>query len=201
MVISMGRKKTSSGNKLKLKIDYNSPVVLSFAFISFAALILDYITRGTTNTLFFSVYRSSLLNPLSYVRAFGHVLGHANFEHYIGNMLTFLLVGPMLEEKYGSKAMLECMCVTAVVTAIINCLLFPHSALLGASGIVFMMIIMSSVVSLKNGYIPLTLIVVVILYLGNQVLQGIFSQDNISQLTHIVGGVLGGVFGIVLQKD
>lgn len=184
----------------KFKLDYNSPVTLTFAFISLGALILGYITGGWTTKTIFSVYRSSLLNPLSYVRAFCHVLGHANLEHYMNNMLTLLLLGPMLEEKYGSKSILECIGITAVITGIVNCIVFPGTALLGASGIVFMMIVMSSVVSIKEGYIPLTLIVVVILYLGNQIIQGLFSQDNISQLTHIIGGVLGGVYGFVLQK-
>ena len=197
----MGKKDEKLADTLhKFKLDYNSPVTLTFAFISFGALILGYITGGWTTKAIFSVYRSSLLNPLSYVRVFGHVLGHANLEHYMNNMLTLLLLGPMLEEKYGSKSILECIGITAVVTGIINCMLFPNTALLGASGIVFMMIIMSSVVSIKEGYIPLTLILVVILYLGNQIVQGLFSQDNISQLTHIIGGVLGGIFGFVLQK-
>ncbi len=127
------------------------------------------------------------------------MLGHANLSHYINNMMMLLLVGPMLEEKYGSKLLFEMMFITAVITGLANNMLFP-TGLLGASGIVFMMIILSSVTSVKEGKIPLTLIVVVILYLGEQVAAGIFSADNISQLTHIVGGVCGGVFGMMMNK-
>ena len=105
----------------------------------------------------------------------------------------------MLEEKYGSKLLFEMMFITAVITGLANNMLFP-TGLLGARGIVFMMIILSSVTSVKEGKIPLTLIVVVILYLGEQVAAGIFSADNISQLTHIVGGVCGGVFGMMMNK-
>ena len=181
------------------KIDYNSPVVLSFVFLSFVVLILGYITKGFTTRLFFCVYRSSPLDLLTYVRLVGHVLGHANLSHHINNMMMLLLVGPMLEEKYGSKLLFEMMFITAVITGLANNMLFP-TGLLGASGIVFMMIILSSVTSVKEGKIPLTLIVVVILYLGEQVAAGIFSADNISQLTHIVGGVCGGVFGMMMNK-
>ena len=110
-----------------------------------------------------------------------------------------LLVGPMLEEKYGSKTLLEMIVITAVITGLVNNMLF-RSGLLGASGIVFMMIILSSVTSVKEGKIPLTLIVVVILYLGEQVAAGIFSADNISQLTHIVGGLCGGIFGMLRNR-
>lgn len=185
--------------KILKKIDYNSPVVLSFVFLSFVALILGYITKGFTTRTFFCVYRSSPLNLLTYVRLFGHVLGHANLSHYINNMMMMLLVGPMLEEKYGSKLLLEMIFITAVLTGLVNNMLFP-TGLLGASGIVFMMIILSSVTSVKEGTIPLTLIVVVILYLGEQVAAGIFTADNISQLTHIVGGVCGGIFGMLMNK-
>lgn len=185
--------------KILKKIDYNSPVVLSFAFASFVVLLLGYLTNGLTTRLFFRVYRSSLLDILGYVRLFGHVLGHANLSHYINNMMMILLVGPMLEEKYGSKLLLQMILLTAFITGLVNNLLFP-TALLGASGIVFMMIILSSVTSVKEGKIPLTLIVVVILYLGEQIVAGLFTADNISQLTHIVGGVCGGVFGMMMNK-
>lgn len=185
--------------KLLKKIDYNSPVVLSFAFISFVILLLGYLTKGFTTQAFFCVYRSSPLDLLTYVRLFGHVLGHANLSHYINNMMMLLLVGPMLEEKYGSKLLLEMILITAFVTGLINTLFFS-TGLLGASGIVFMMIILSSVTSVKEGKIPLTLILVVVLYLGEQIIAGVLSADNISQLTHIIGGVCGGIFGMVVNK-
>lgn len=186
--------------KILKKIDYNSPVVLSFVFLSFIVLILGYITKGFTTNVLFCVYRSSPFDLLTYVRLFSHVLGHANLSHYINNMMMLLLAGPMLEEKYGSKTLLEMIVVTAFITGLINNILF-RTGLLGASGIVFMMIILSSVTSVKEGKIPLTLIAVVILYLGEQIAAGIFNADNISQLTHIVGGVCGGIFGMMMNKN
>lgn len=91
-----------SGDNMK-KISYNSPVVLSFAFISFIVLILNMVTKGKSNTLLFCTYRTSLADPLIYVRLFTHVLGHANIQHYINNMMLLLLIGPMLEEKIRFK--------------------------------------------------------------------------------------------------
>lgn len=184
--------------KLK-KIQYNSPVVLTFAAISLVALILNFVTAGLTNTLLFSVYRSSLANPLTYIRLFTHVLGHADFSHFIGNMMFFLLLGPIIEEKYGSKNLLCIIAVTAFVTGVLNCLFFS-SGLLGASGIVFCFIILSSMTSIKDGKIPLTLILVCILYLGQEVVNAIFVKDNISQFAHIIGGICGCVFGYATPK-
>ncbi len=181
------------------KIRYNSPVVLSFALISFIALILNMITSGKINHLLFSTYRNSLTSPLMYIRLFTHVLGHSSLQHYTNNMAYILLLGPMLEEKYGSKKLLICIAVTAFITGIANNLLF-RSSLLGASGIVFMMIVMSSMTSIKSGTIPLTFILVVIIYLGQEVYSALFVYDNISQFTHIVGGLCGGYLGYILSK-
>jgi len=72
--------------------------------------------------------------------------------------------------------------------------------LLGASGVVFMMIVLSSFTETKRDGIPITLILVVIFYLGGEIVDGLFTADNISQLTHIIGGVLGLIFGFTFKS-
>ncbi len=186
--------------KLLRKIQYNSPVVLTFAGVSLLALILAYVTGGVSNTLLFSVYRSSPLNPLFWLRLVLHVLGHGSYQHYLNNMLMILVIGPVLEEKYGSLPLLRAIGVTALVSGLMQVLFFPGSALLGASGIVFMMIVLSSLAGMREGRIPLTLILVVLFYLGGEILNGLFRQDNISQMAHIVGGLCGAVLGFVLER-
>ena len=186
--------------KKSLHLQYNSPVVLSFALVSLGVLLLNIFTRGRSNTMLFSVYRSSLLQPLTYPRFFLHVLGHANFTHYISNMMLILVVGPPLEEKYGSRPLLWAIGVTALVSGLVHWLFFPGAALLGASGIVFMMIVMSSLAGMKDGAIPITLILVLILYVGGEVVKGVTLSDNVSQLTHVIGGLCGAFLGISLRK-
>ncbi|MCI8300642.1 MAG: rhomboid family intramembrane serine protease [Lachnospiraceae bacterium] len=185
----------------KFKISFNSPVILGFAAICFAALILGTITRGWTNTMLFSVYRSSLLNPLTYIRFVGHIFGHAGWEHFIGNIMLILVVGPLLEEKYGSSNLLFVILATALVTGIANFAMFPGVQLLGASGVVFALILLSSFTGIKEGGIPLTFIVVAVLYIGEQVYQGIFINDNVSNLTHILGGLVGAGLGYMLNRN
>lgn len=181
------------------RIHYNSPVILTYTFISLIALILGYITDMASTRLLFSVYRGNLTDILFYIRLFGHVLGHASWEHFVSNFLIILLVGPMLEVKYGSKIMIEMIVITAFVTGALN-IIFFDTALLGASGIAFMLIILSSFVNIKKGSIPLTFILVALLYIGREVASGLLSNDNISQFTHIAGGVCGAVFGFTLKQ-
>ena len=186
--------------KGRLRLRYNSPVILTFTAISLAALILNFLTRGWSNRTLFSVYRASLLSPLTWLRLFTHVLGHSGYQHFISNMLLFLVVGPPMEEKYGSRKLLIAILITAAVTGVLEMLLFPGHALLGASGIVFMLIVLSSLSGMREGTIPLTLIVVVVLYIGREVVDMITVRDNISQLGHIIGGLCGAAIGYAFQR-
>lgn len=186
--------------KKKFKIKFNAPVIIVFVAICLVATILNYVTFGLTNRLFFMTWHSSLASPMTYVRFFTHVFGHANWEHFVGNMCYILLLGPMLEEKYSSKVLIEVAALTAVVTALLNYILFPGIALCGASGVVFAFIILSSFTGFKEGEIPLTFILVAVFFIGQQILQGLLVADNVSNMAHIVGGVVGGLLGYVLNK-
>jgi len=184
-----------------LKLSYNAPVALTFALLSLIVLIVGNITNGWTTYNLFSVYRAPLSNPLTWVRFFGHVLGHSGYQHYIGNIVLILVLGPNLEDRFGSWNVLWAILLTALVSGLVQYVFFPGSALLGASGIVFMMILLSSFGGVRNGVIPITLILVAICYLGGELWDAIFKQDNVSQLTHIVGGVCGTILGFILSKS
>ena len=129
------------------------------------------------------------------------MLGHADWGHLLNNMMLLLVVGPAQEEKYGSANVVFVMLATAVATAVVNMVFFPNVALLGASGIVFAMILLSSITSTDGHTIPLTFILVAVLYIGQQVYEGIFVADNISQLGHIVGGLVGTALGFVMSRQ
>lgn len=186
--------------KTRWKISFNAPVILSFAAICLVAMGLNYITNGASNRAMFVTYHSSLLSPATYVRFITHIFGHSGWEHFIGNMAYILLLGPMLEEKYGSARIVQIIVITAVVTGIINYVFFWNVALCGASGVCFAFILLSSFTRFKEGEIPLTFILVAIIYLGQQVYDGIVLQDNISNMAHIFGGIVGGVVGFTLNK-
>ena len=182
------------------KLQYNAPVVLTFFLLSLLELILGPLTGGWSKTALFAVYRAPLSDPLSWVRFFGHVLGHADFNHFIGNMLLFLVVGPPLEEKYGSSTLLMGILLTAAVSGGLQWLFFPGSALLGASGIVFMFIMLASLAGMESGRIPMTLLLVAALYLGQEVYSIFFVQDNVANFMHLVGGACGTAFGFAMVR-
>lgn len=183
------------------KIRFNSPVILYFMIICIVALVASVLTDGITNKLLFSVYRSGLTNPLSYIRMIGHVMGHADFNHFLGNMSYILLLGPMLEEKYGKWVLIDVILLTAIVSGLIHVILFPTTMLLGASGVVFAFIMLSSFASMKEGTIPLTFLIVAMFYIGQEVYSAMFIADSVSNLTHIIGGIVGSALGYKIGKS
>lgn len=186
--------------KKNIKISFNAPVTLSFVIICFVVTLMGAVTGGKSTRMLFVTYHSSLTNPLTYIRFFTYVFGHSGWSHFIGNASYLLLLGPMLEEKYGSRQMIEIIGITAVVTGVINYILFWNVGLCGASGIVFAFILLASFTGFKEGEIPLSFILVAAIFIGQQVYEGIAVQDNISNMAHIVGGIVGAVIGYNLNK-
>lgn len=183
-----------------LKISYNAPVTLTFALLCLIVLGLDGLTGGWITGNLCSVYRCSLNNVWAFLRFFGHVLGHGGYAHFIGNIVLILVLGPGLEDRYGSFPVMWAIVLTAFVSGLIQFIFFPGTALLGASGVVFMMIMLASFGGMRSGTVPLTLILVAIFYLGGELWDAIFVEDNVSQLTHIIGGLCGTVIGFSFGK-
>lgn len=177
-----------------MKLKFNSPVILTFSLICVAVFFLDKVMVGTLMP-YFTLGHVSMSNPISLLTLFTHVLGHGSIEHLLGNLTFILLLGPIVEEKYGDRRTLLMMIITALITGLLN-LLFFHTGLMGASGIVFMLILLVSFTNTKSGEIPVTFILVALLFIGKEVIQSL-ATDQISQFAHIIGGVCGSVFGFV----
>ena len=179
-----------------MKIAYNAPVILNFTLISVLVLIINALFDGFKGL--FMVHSFSYDVPINYFQLFSHVAGHADWNHLLGNFSFILLLGPLVEEKYGSKNLLFMILATGFFTGILH-ILFFNAALLGASGIVFMLIILSSMSGMHGNRIPLTFVLIVILYLGKEFVN-LFEENQISEFAHIIGGLMGSVFGFLLNK-
>jgi len=198
----MGDIQKNEKSASRFGISYNAPVILTLTLVSTGVMALGYLIPGFISAFFTAPAANSGFKffSLSFFRLFSHAIGHANWNHLIGNFTFILLIGPILEEKYGSGILLLMMFITATATGILNCFFFS-TGLLGASGIVFMLILLSSVTNYKNGKIPLTFILIVLLYIGQEVYKAIFdANNNISEFAHIMGGLCGGFFGFFFGK-
>ena len=183
-----------------MRLKYNAPTILTYSFICALVLALSlYLIPGLARVWFMVPGKGnfSLTSLRNWITLLTHAAGHASWNHLVGNFSIILLIGPMLEENYGSPALLVMIVITALVTGILNVLLFP-TALMGASGVVFMMILLASFTNFSRGEIPLTFILVLLLYLGDQLLNSL-STSNISHFAHIAGGFCGSLFGFFIS--
>ncbi len=178
-----------------IQFDYNSPVIITYLVLSLIAWFLNTISRGKTNKIFFSSYRSSLLNPLTYIRLITHSIGHKDLEHLIHNFLFILLIGPMVEEKYNSLNLIIMLVITSLVIALFN-IIFNNYMILGASGNVYMLIVLSSFSNITEGKIPLTLILILIFYITSEVQKSLIEGNKrVYHDGHLIGAICGIVFG------
>lgn len=178
-----------------MTIRYNAPYTLTFTFLSAIILLLDTLIPGLTESLFSVPGRGGFdtASIPDYLRLFLHIFGHADINHFLSNFSFILLLGPILESSYGTGGLTIMTVITALVTGVLNILLFK-TGLMGASGIVFMMILLASFTNFNRGEIPLTFVLIMVLYLGREVFNA-FSSNTISEFGHIIGGLCGSIFG------
>ena len=183
------------------KFDYNAPVILTYFFICLIILMIDKLCKGKFSATFFTTYKNdSLLNPLTYFKLISHSLGHADWDHLYSNFIKILLIGPLIEEKYGSINLLIAMILTSLIIGIVN-KVFGKGGILGASGVAYMLILLSSFVNMENGKIPITLTLIILFFVVDEVIK-LFrrKKDGVSHLGHITGAICGVVFGILTLK-
>ncbi len=181
---------------LNMRLKYNAPTTLTFTVIATIVLLIDqYVLPGIIEAIFTAegTVTFQLDNIPAYMRMLTHVFGHADWDHLLSNLTLILLLGPILEEKYGSKSLSWMIVITALVNGLINAFFFD-SALMGSSGVAFMLILMVSFANIKAGEFPITTILVIGLYLFKEFL-AIFRYDDISQISHIIGAACGAFFG------
>ena len=176
----------------------NSIVILSFFAISFIVIVLDRITNGKSNDTFFKLKRGSPMDIMTYIRLLTYPFGHSGWTHFAGNFSYILLIGPLLEEKYGSIELLIMMISTTLIIGLFHIITSKDSAL-GASGIVYMMIVLASFVNIKAGKIPITLILILLIHVISEFEPLIIQKknDNTNHVAHLVGAFTGLLYGIM----
>ena len=173
---------------------YNSVVILSYFFICLLVHILNVITKDKINR-FLVFRRGSLLNPMTYIRLIASGLCHKDWSHFRNNFITILLIGPLLEEKYGSINLLYMLIITTFVSSLVHLFIYDGGAI-GASDNVYMLIVLCSIVNITDGKIPITLILIILFYVVDEIIKQFSSKnDNISHDSHIVGAICGFIFG------
>ena len=176
---------------------YDSYVTLGYFFLCFFIFLLNFITKDQV-TKFLKIRRGSIFNPMNYVRLFTSGLCHTNFQHFKNNFVFILLLGPILEERYGSIVLLEMILITTVASSVFH-LFFYESSAIGASDVVYMMVVLCGITCAPDHLIPVTFVFLCLFFVLSEVIGMFFhkKKDNTGYDGHVIGAICGFLFGYV----
>jgi membrane associated rhomboid family serine protease len=180
-----------------MKITFNSPFVLTFALLATFVLIISLSVGGTLKILALDG-NFDFTNWQSYVGLFLYPLSHGSITHLVSNFGIILLIAPLLEKQYGWKKLFSFSVITTLVIGLAHIIL-SDAALIGASGLVFLYIVLASLSNATNKEVPLTFILVVCMFLGQEIINS-FQEDQVSQLAHIGGGIMAVLFRYIFKS-
>ena len=171
-------------------LQVDSPLILSFA----AACIGVQACAGKAGRLrLFSVAKPLDTSFTGPVRLVGHVFGHVDWSHLRGNLLLLLLVGPPCETAFGSARLSKVMLWTALASSASHVVLAPiNSVQTGASGVVFAMILLNSLLQRESESVPVTFVLTATLWLQRELMNPV---EGVAHTAHLVGAAVGTYFG------
>ncbi len=189
--------------KINLKFAMDAPVTLTFALISLILYLLDSLAfKGSlaqkillsptcqTGSLPFVVSQ-----PVSFFRLILYAFSAVNWTALLANLLFVLLLGPAMEERYGSLVIGIMMGVSILFSGVLNAAFCPQS-LKGCTSLVFMMIFLNSFMSFSKKKIPLSFIMIFALYIAYGILDK--STGNLlGTIVCVAGGLCGSLFAFL----
>ena len=183
--------------KLKLKFHYDSPVMLSFALITLIIFVLDACAlKGKLKDMWLLAptaaggqFPFSFSDFPSILRLFIHVFGYSQSEVLICNLIFILLLGPQMEERYGSVIIGIMIFVSSLFSGVLNAC-FCKNAVCGAEPVVFMLILLWTMMQLSRSKISASAIAVIALFIAMLV-----SRKNPNGLVGVSVIVAGGLCG------
>lgn len=187
-------------------IDVDAPLTLLYCFTCIFVQFLNYVILGDSIIKkYFAVPSWSvfvLFSPVSYFRLFSHILGHSSWNHVIGNVVHLLLVGPACEHALGTLLLLKIMLLTALSSGTMYVARGPDfSVQLGASGIVFTLILLNSLLQVKSGTIPLTFLCQAVMWCSKEIYLSGVGDDSVSHIGHLTGAAVGVLIGFFFHNS
>jgi membrane associated rhomboid family serine protease len=149
-----------------------------------------------------AVLSGYLWQPLTYMFA------HADIMHLLVNMLGLFFFGTQVERAMGSKEFLLFYFLTGILAGVASFVIFVatgawYTALLGASGAIFAVLLAFAIVDPEAmiylyGIIPIRAPVMVLGYAGIEIASQLFSfQSSVAHLTHLAGFVWAWLYFLV----
>lgn len=172
------------------RLQMDSPLVLSFASVCIA---VQFLSTGAMHRHLFQIAKPVGISPTAPFRLVGHVFGHAGWSHLQGNLILLMVAGPPCEAAFGAPRLSKVMLWTALASSASHVALAPaQSVQMGASGVVFAMILLNSWLQRDAARVPATFVLTSALWLSRELAS---PAVGVSHSAHLVGAAVGTYFG------
>lgn len=189
--------------KFKINFAFDAPVTIIFCVISLILFVFnEFVFKGTLNAKILTSPTTNLgaapfviSQPSSYFRLIFYVFGATDLVFLLSNLLFLLMLGPAMEERYGSVVIGIMLGVSALFSGVLNAC-FCETGLRGCMPIVFMMIFLNSFMSFSRKKIPVSFIAIFVFYIAKETAGKNFSQI-VGVIICIAGGLCGSLFAFL----
>ena len=181
--------------KMGMKPQYSHPVI--FTYILIAVNVMCYMKLGKSGCQEYALFGNDVMNKNMFAELFTYMFMHGNLQHLIGNMISLLLLGRIIEKRTGSIKFMAVYIVSGIyaglVTALWSVYIMPSMrGTVGASGAIcgllgaYLALSLSECSIVRNQMLNGILKTIVIVLIS-----GLFSFGRVDNACHI-GGILGG---------
>jgi GlpG protein len=196
---NLGKFGSFLSNHLLRRLTVEAPVVILFVATCVLIHVLNVNFLPGLNRFLAVRDAFQFTSVMQYPRLVTHTFAHDGLEHLKGNLVLILLVGPSAEHAYGSGSILLLFFLVALSSALAHIVLGrSRTHQFGASGIVFSVILLNSLVAAERGKIPIIFVLTAGLWLTEEVLEFVWGGDAVSHHAHLTGAIVGTATGYYL---
>lgn len=198
----MAKKKSRAKLKLKIKFNYDAPVTLTFTLLSVLLFVIDFVfLKERLNSSIFITptvsgdFQFSFSSLNSYLRLFLYIFGRESTLLFFSRLVIITLLGPRMEERYGSAVIGIMILVSTLFTGVLSasCCKHPFN---GTDPIVFMLILLDMLFHISKKTISLSSALATALFIAC-----LFINPNENGLVGILivlaGGLCGSLFAFM----
>lgn len=189
--------------KNKINFAYDSPVALSFAIITILLFVMNaLVTKGRIDVFFYAPTNSggafpfNLKDVASYLRLVLYQFGYFDLSFLFADLIIILLLGQILEERYGSVIMGLMMFFSTLFSGVLNAC-FGKEKLCGAASIVIMMVFLNALTSISKKKVSVLSVATIVLVICREIFarNGGFLQSGVTSGV-VTGSVVSGGAGV-----
>ncbi|MCR5764442.1 MAG: hypothetical protein K6G09_00540 [Treponema sp.] len=198
----MAKKKSRAKLKLKIKFNYDAPVTLTFTLLSVLLFVIDFIfLKERLNSSIFITptvsgdFQFSFSSLNSYLRLFLYIFGRESTLLFFSRLVIITLLGPRMEERYGSAVIGIMILVSTFFTGVLfaSCCKVSFN---GSTPIVFMLILLDMLFHISKKTVSLSSALATALFIAC-----LFINPNENGLVGILivlaGGLCGSLFAFM----